>query len=53
MFHVHGPTRPQTEHVLASFLVVERYEIAAMLGGHALAQRVVVRPAWYYGYGRR
>jgi hypothetical protein len=28
-------------------------QIGAMLAGHALAGQVVVRPGWYYGYGRR
>lgn len=27
--------------------------IGAMLTGHALAEQLVVRPSWYYGYGRR
>ncbi|MBX7268333.1 DUF4433 domain-containing protein [Micromonospora sp. Llam7] len=27
--------------------------VQALLAGHPLAERIIVRPDWYYGYGRR
>jgi hypothetical protein len=38
---------------VAAYSDEEASKAAVALGGHVLAQSVVVRPSWYYGYERR
>jgi hypothetical protein len=52
-FLVHGEVPLSIMHQVATCSEHYAAQVRAVLGGHALADRVVVRPTWYYAYQPR